>query len=101
MLAVARERPELAQAIVAELPDTLAEVAYAARHQQARTIGDVLLRRTRLGLLAGRELAADGSVAARVGAVLAAELGWEEPEQRAAQQAWGAEARAEGVVGSA
>ena len=101
VLAVARERAELAQAIVAELPDTLAEVAFAARHQQARTLGDVLLRRTRLGLLAGRELAADGPVAARVAAVLAAELGWAEPERHAALQAWAAEARAEGVVGSA
>ena len=38
------------------LPDLLAEVALAARREQARSIGDVLLRRTRLGLLAAREL---------------------------------------------
>ena len=37
------------------LPDLLAEVVYAARREQARSLGDVLLRRTRLGLLAGRE----------------------------------------------
>ena len=31
----------------------------AARHEQARTVADVLLRRTRLGLLAGRRLVED------------------------------------------
>jgi glycerol-3-phosphate dehydrogenase len=56
VLALAAERGELAQPIVAGLPDLLAEVALAARREQARSIGDVLLRRTRLGLLAAREL---------------------------------------------
>ncbi len=37
-------------------PDLLAEVVYAARREQARTVGDVLLRRTRLGLTAARSL---------------------------------------------
>ena len=49
-----RARPELAEPIVAGRPDLLAEVAYAARREQARTVGDVLLRRTRLGLTAAR-----------------------------------------------
>ena len=62
VLAIAAERGELAQPIVAGLPDLLAEVALAARREQARSIGDVLLRRTRLGLLAAREL---GRTAAR------------------------------------
>ena len=53
VLAVARERAELAQPIVAGLPDLLAEVVYAARREQARTLGDVLLRRTRLGAAGG------------------------------------------------
>ena len=56
VLALAAERGELAQPIVPGLPDLLAEVALAARREQARSIGDVLLRRTRLGLLAAREL---------------------------------------------
>ena len=101
VLAVARERAELAAPIVAGLPDLLAEVAFAARLEQARTIGDVLLRRTRLGLLAGRELRADGAVAPRVGAALAAELGWDEAQLRGQLEAWGQESRAEGVVGTA
>ena len=36
------------------LPDIAAEAAYAAGHEQAHTVGDVLLRRTRLGLLDAR-----------------------------------------------
>jgi glycerol-3-phosphate dehydrogenase len=101
VLAVARERPELAEPIVGELPDLLAEVVFAVRREQARTLGDVLLRRTRLGLLAGRDIAAGAPAAQRVAAALALELGWDEATiaQRVAE--WGREATAEGVVGSA
>ncbi len=59
VLALAAERGELAQPIVPGLPDLLAEVALAARREQARGVADVLLRRTRLWLLAARAL--DGS----------------------------------------
>ena len=100
VLAVARERPELARPIVADLPDLLAEVVYAARREQARTLGDVLLRRTRLGLLAGREVGASSEAARRVADALAPELGWDEAAVAAQLEAWGAEATAEGVVGS-
>ncbi|HEV7884536.1 MAG TPA: glycerol-3-phosphate dehydrogenase/oxidase [Solirubrobacteraceae bacterium] len=101
VLTVARERPELAQPIVSELPDLLAEVVYAARREQARSLGDVLLRRTRLGLLAARELDAGGPVVALVAGALASELGWDAGEVAAQREAWRAEARAEGVIGSA
>jgi glycerol-3-phosphate dehydrogenase len=101
VLAVARERPELAQPIVADLPDLLAEAAFAVRREQAATIGDVLLRRTRLGLIAGRDLAPDGPAVQAVAAALRAELGWDEARLREEVAAWSAEARAEGVVGSA
>jgi glycerol-3-phosphate dehydrogenase len=100
VLAVARERPELARPIVDGLPDLLAEVVYAARREQARSLGDVLLRRTRLGLLAGREVGAAGAAARRVADALAPELGWDAAAVPAQLQAWGAEATAEGVVGS-
>ncbi|MFI5004464.1 MAG: glycerol-3-phosphate dehydrogenase/oxidase, partial [Solirubrobacterales bacterium] len=53
------KRGELAQPIVPGLPDLLAEAALAARREQARSVGDVLLRRTRLGLLAAHQLAGD------------------------------------------
>jgi glycerol-3-phosphate dehydrogenase len=56
VLALARDRGELAQPIIGGLPDLLAEAALAARREQARSIGDVLLRRTRLGLLAAPDL---------------------------------------------
>jgi len=101
VLAVARERAELAAPIVSELPDLLAEVAFAARFEQAQTLGDVLLRRTRVGLLAGRDLGADGAVARRVGETLGTELGWDENRLRGQLEAWAQEARAEGVVGTA
>jgi len=101
VLAIARERAQLAQPIVAELPDLLAEVVYAARHEQAHALGDVLLRRTRLALLAGRELGSGGPAAARVAGALAGELGWDQRETQARLKAWGSEASAEGVVGTA
>jgi len=101
VLAIARERAELAAAIVPGLPDLLAEVVFAARREQAHSLGDVLLRRTRLALLAGRELAAGGPVAARVAAALAAELGWSDAATAAQLDRWRAEAGAEGVVGCA
>ncbi len=93
VLALAAERGELAQPIIAGLPDLLAEVALAARREQARSIGDVLLRRTRLGVLAAHDLEADPEAARpagvrepvqRVGDVLARELGWS-PERLAVE----------------
>ena len=102
VLALAAEHRELARPIVPGLPDLLAEVALAARHEQARSIGDVLLRRTRLGLLAARELVpAEGGPVARVGDVLARELGWS-PERRALElRRFAEEATAEGIVADA
>ena len=96
VLRVAGERPELAAAIQPGMPDLLAEAAYAARNEQARTVGDVLLRRTRLALTAARDVCAPGAAAPRaVAEVLAAELGGD-PERET--EAFRAEAVAEGVV---
>src|SRR5436189_1918329 len=108
VLALAAERGELAQPIVPGLPDLLAEVELAARREQAHTIGDVLLRRTRLGLLAARELLGDGDAAAQPGAgadptdgggavrrtaaVLAKELGWSAEQEASELQAFAQEA---------
>jgi glycerol-3-phosphate dehydrogenase len=96
VLALAAERGELAQPIVAGLPDLLAEVALAARREQARSIGDVLLRRTRLGLLAARELT--GEPVRRVGDVMARELGWSAERLSLELTRFAEEARAEGIV---
>jgi glycerol-3-phosphate dehydrogenase len=102
VLALAAERAELAQPIVAGLPDLLAEAALAVRREQARSVGDVLLRRTRLGLLAARELLASrpGAVAEpvrRVARVLGTEMDWS-PERVALEgEAFAEEAHREGL----
>ena len=101
VLAIARERGELAQAIVPGMPDLLAEVALAARREQARSIGDVLLRRTRLGLLAARSVLADGhgesEPVQRVAEVMGRELGWDAERLRMERERFALEGRAEGL----
>jgi glycerol-3-phosphate dehydrogenase len=100
VLTVAAAAPDLARPIVADLPDLLAEAAFSARHEQARSVGDVLLRRTRLGLLAGRLLTQPGCDApARVARALGAELGWDEARTRMEIQRFEEEAAAEGIGG--
>jgi glycerol-3-phosphate dehydrogenase len=76
------------------MPDLLAEVVHAARREQARTVGDVLLRRTRLGLTAARALLGSDAPE-RVAAVLTAEVGGDAP---AAARAFREEADAEGIL---
>jgi len=100
VLALAAERGELAQPVVEGLPDLLAEAVLAARSEQARGISDVLLRRTRLGLLAARELATEQGPVARVADVLAGELGWDRRRTSAEVERFRGEARAEGLVAS-
>ena len=101
VLAIAGERGELAQAIVPGMPDLLAEVALAARREQARSIGDVLLRRTRLGLLAARSVLADGhgesEPVQRVAEVMGRELGWDAERLRMERERFALEGRAEGL----
>jgi glycerol-3-phosphate dehydrogenase len=100
VLAVAGQTERLAIPILPELPDLLAEAPFAARHEQARTVGDVLLRRTRLGLLAGRRLSEVGSEAPlRVARAMAEELGWGEERVQAEVRRFHEEAAAEGVTG--
>ena len=70
------------------MPDLLVEAVVAARHEQARTVADVLLRRTRLGLLAGRRLLEDSDAVGRVAKAMASELGWGRRETRRAADAW-------------
>ena len=60
------------------LVEVVVAVAHAARREQARTVGDVLLRRTRLGLIAARDLLDDPAALRRVAATLGAEHGWDE-----------------------
>ncbi len=88
MLKICAADPGLARPIVEGMPDLLAEVVVAARHEQARTVADVLLRRTRLGLLAGRRLVEDRDAVGRVAKAMGAELGWGRRETRRAGDAW-------------
>ena len=79
VLALARAEHELGEPIVPGLDYVRAEVVYAARDEMARTVDDVLSRRTRARLLA-RDASADA--ADDVAALMAGELGWDAGEQR-------------------
>jgi glycerol-3-phosphate dehydrogenase len=99
VLRLAAERPGLAAPIVPGRPDLLAEAVVAARHEQARTVADVLLRRTRLGLTAGRLLCAPGADGPdRVAAAMGEELGWDAERRAAEAAAFRAGAAAEALV---
>jgi glycerol-3-phosphate dehydrogenase len=86
-----------AEPILPDRPDLMAEVVYAARREQARTVGDVLLRRTRLGLTAARPLLSSDAVE-RVAGVMGAELGWSPERASREASAFRDEARAEGIL---
>jgi glycerol-3-phosphate dehydrogenase len=96
VLSIAAERPELARPMVPGQPDLLAEAAIAARVEQARSVADVLLRRTRLGLVAAPELRTVESVMP-VAEAMGAELGWGRRRARKEAEAWVEEAGAEGI----
>jgi glycerol-3-phosphate dehydrogenase len=99
VLETALERAELAEQIIPGMPDLLAEAAFSARHEQARRIGDVLLRRTRLGLIAGREVCApDSTVPLRVARALGSELGWDGQRIGAELRRFAEEATSEGIA---
>ena len=74
------ERPELSMQLHPALPYTHAHVIWAARHEMARTVEDVLARRTRALLLDASAALEAGAMAARL---LGAELGWDEAREQA------------------
>ena len=96
VLELARKDPKLARPIVPGRPDLLAEVAIAARREQARSVADVLLRRTRLGILAAPQLRTAASVRP-VADVLGAELGWSRRRVKQEAEAWPRAAAEEGI----
>ncbi len=96
VLDLAREDAKLARPIVADRPDLLAEVVLAARHEQARSVADVLLRRTRLGILAAPGLRSAADVKP-VAELLGAELGWDKRRVKREAEAWPEAAAAEGI----
>lgn len=74
-----REQPELAQQLHPALPINGAQVVWAVRHEMARTVDDVLARRTRALFLNAR---AASAMAPAVGRLMARELGRDESWQR-------------------
>ena len=78
--AIVDAEPSLGEPLVRGLPYLRAEAVYAARYEMARTLDDVLSRRTRARLL-GRD--ASAAAAADVAALIAGELGWTPEEQEA------------------
>jgi glycerol-3-phosphate dehydrogenase len=68
------------------------------RREQAASLADALLRRTRLGLLAARELCGDSGGAEAAARAMGAELGWDEAQVVREVEAWREVARAEGLV---
>ncbi|MDB5288917.1 MAG: glpD 2 [Phycisphaerales bacterium] len=71
--------PALGRRLHDALPVYAAQVVWAARHEMARTVDDVLARRTRALLL---NAAAAIEMASEVAKLMAAELGRDEPWQR-------------------
>jgi glycerol-3-phosphate dehydrogenase len=76
---LAAERPGWDEPLHLNLPYRACEVVWAARHEMARSVEDVLARRTRALLLDAR---ASAGMAPAVAALLAAELGRDEAWQR-------------------
>jgi len=96
VLEIARSDPKLARPIVPGRPDLLAEVVLAARSEQARSVADVLLRRTRLGILAAPQLRTAKAVRP-VADALGAELGWGRRQRSREAEAWLETAAEEGT----
>jgi glycerol-3-phosphate dehydrogenase len=79
LLALAGTRGELAAPIVEGHCDLLAEAPFSASREQALGVADVLLRRTRLALVAAPAIRqSGGEVPLRVARAMSAELGWDE-----------------------
>ncbi len=83
------DTPEGRQQVTRRLPHIWCEVAYAVLEEDARTVGDVMLRRTNMGL------AADGNprAANRVARRMAEYLGWDEARVAAELEAYRHESR--------
>jgi glycerol-3-phosphate dehydrogenase len=91
VLDLAWKDAKLAAPIVPGRPDLLAEAAVAARLEQARCVADVLLRRTRLGLLAAPQLRTADSVRP-VAEALGSELDWSRRRVKREAEAWASSA---------
>jgi glycerol-3-phosphate dehydrogenase len=99
VLEIASAGTELARPILDKFPDLVAEAVFGVRCEQALTVADVLLRRTRLGVLAPRALCVAGFEGPlQVARAMGRELGWDETHIREEVGRFRAEAEAEGLV---
>jgi glycerol-3-phosphate dehydrogenase len=99
VMRMAAAEPRLAQRISPDLPDIAAEAAFAADAEQAHTVADVLLRRTRLGLTDARRLCEPDAEGPRVVArAMAGQLDWDDARVERELSDWVEIARAEGIV---
>ena len=84
---LARSQPDLGRRLHGDLPAIGAEVVWAARREMARTVEDVLARRTRALFLNARAALA---MAPQVAGLLARELGygrhWEDEQVQAFEE---------------
>ena len=80
IVALVQEDPSLGEVLVAGQPYLRAEAVFAVRAEMARTLDDVLSRRTRARLFA-RDASADAAPA--VAALIGPHLGWDDAEQAA------------------
>ena len=79
ILEIIKDQPKLAAKLDAELPYIKAEIVYAVSHEGARSVDDVISRRTRLSF----EAANHGLyLAEEVAALIAPVLGWSAKERR-------------------
>jgi glycerol-3-phosphate dehydrogenase len=88
--------PSLGEPLVEGLPYLRAEAVYAVRHEMARTLDDVLSRRTRARLF---DRHASVLAAESVAALMAPELGWSAEEQAAQIDSYRAACAAEAAAG--
>jgi glycerol-3-phosphate dehydrogenase len=99
VMRMAVAEPALAARLSPELPDIAAEAAFAVDHEQAHSVADVLLRRTRLGLLDARRLCAPGAEGPRLAArAMAGQLGWDDARVERELAGWYEVASAEGLL---
>jgi glycerol-3-phosphate dehydrogenase len=96
VIRLAEADPELARPIVDGMPDLLAEAQLAIEFEQARSLADVLLRRTRLGLTAASSLA-DAESLEPLATVMARGLGWGDIEKKRQVDDWFETLKAEGL----
>ena len=96
VIRIAEADSEMAKPIVDGMPDLMAEARIAIEFEQARSLADVLLRRTRLGLTAASSLATADSVEP-LAAVMAHGLGWGDIEKKRQIDDWLGTVKAEGL----